>query len=109
MIWISPTLIECVERRGTIHYPNKGLERSDYTSAAVWIAKLKRMQENNIDPEEYLKIEPLKEAIDIFYNDPVRVIWSHDHYELGDQGRHRVKAAQMIMCEAIPVLIVDVR
>mgnify|MGYP004565949351 CR=1 FL=1 len=109
IIWISPSKIEGVEKRGEIDFHNHGLNKSEYEEAAIWIEKLKTMQEEEIRKEDYEKIAPMKKAIEIFYKDPVRVIWKSDHFELGDQGRHRVKAAKNKMCKAIPVLLVEVR
>lgn len=110
IVWINPNDIHGVEKRGEIVYPRAGYQKSDYTDAAIWIQRYKLFQDNGVSEEKLGAIRPMNSAREIFLTDMIRVCRINGEYYLGDDGRHRVKAAQDCMeCKIIPVLLVEDR
>lgn len=110
VIWINPREINDVEKRGQVIYPRGIFDKSDYTVAALWIQKYKTMIDAGIPKEKCLEIQPIAMALEVFFKKMVRVIQINGQYYLGDDGRHRVKAAQdSLYCQMIPVLLVEER
>lgn len=110
VIWINPNDIHDVEKRGKIIYPRAGYQKSDYIDAAIWIQRYKLFQDNGVSEEKLRAITPMNSAWEIFLTNMIRVSRINGEYYLGDDGRHRVKAAQDCMeCKIIPVLLVEDR
>ena len=104
------TPIHGVEKRGEIVYPRVGYQKSDYTDAAIWIQRYKLFQDNGVSEEKLGAIRPMNSAREIFLTDMIRVCRINGEYYLGDDGGHRVKAAQDCMeSKIIPVLLVEDR
>lgn len=104
VIWVNPQKINGIERRGEIRYPNKNYEKSVYADASIWISKLKTYLDAGISIEKLLSINPIEKAVNVYFKDMVIVTMKEGQLFLGDNGRHRVKAAQdCLYCNNIPV------